>query len=164
MAKDVAKTTNAEPAPAPELSPVVQEIGRRIMATGRYMPTAVFLMRALNADTIEEATDIGEVVSVSKYLVGERLRIIDVTFLDSDPDLESTIPWFAVFDCYRELSGERIKAECGAEHPLGVLIRACELDWFPFDAEFVPVPISATKTALNLKLAPRRVDTIETPL
>jgi len=160
MTKDVAKRSSEEVAPVPPLDPTVVAILDRARATGHYAGGAVFLLQALGADTLEEATDIGTVLSARDNVLGERLRILGVTFLDSDPELESPLPLFAVIDCFREMTGERVKVSCGAAHVLGVLIRACELDWFPFDAELVSVPLGKATAAINLQLAPQRVDQI----
>jgi len=49
------------------------------------------------------------------------------------------------------------KMSCGAGHVVGVLIRAAEMGWFPFDAELVSVGLGAGRKAINLQLAPERV-------
>jgi hypothetical protein len=159
-----AKRTNDEVEVPRELDPITQAIVNRAVSTGHYGGGTAFLLQALSAETIEQATTIGTVLSAKDDVLGERLRIMDVTFIDSDPDLESPIPLFAVIDCVREMSGERVKVSCGASHVLGVLIRACEMDWFPFDAELVSVGLGAGRKAINLNLAPTRVDTITEPL
>lgn len=164
MAKDVAKKAETEEVVRREPSPIALAIIDRARATGHYGGGPVFMLQALGADTLEAATEIGEVVSVRDNLLGERLHIIDVTFLDGDDELDAQVPIFAVIDCFREMTGEQIKATCGAEHVVGVLIRACEMDWFPFDAEIVSVKLGSGKAALNLKLAPTRVDAIDGPL
>ena len=164
MTKDLAKRSDAEVDAERELTPFQQAIIDRVQASGHYASSGAFLLAALNAETLEQATDMGTVLGAREHVLGERLRVLDVTFLDSDPELGSSIPLFAVIDCYRELTGERVKVSCGAEHVLGVLIRACEMGWFPFDAELVSVDLGKAKKAINLRLAPARVDVIDEPL
>lgn len=160
MAKDLAKQSSDTAEVERVLDPVVVAIIDRVKATGRYGSAGVFLLKALDAQTIEEATDTGQVLGAKENVLGERLRMTGVTFLDSDPELESTVPIFAVIDCFRELDGTQVKVSCGAEQVLGVLIRACEMDWFPFDAELYSVSLGKAKNAINLRLAPQRVDQI----
>lgn len=139
------------------LSPEIAAIVGRAKATGQYVGGASFVMQALDAATLEEATDIGAVISGKEH-VGERIQFRGVQFLDSDPELEGDIPLFALCDIVRE-AGDGVveKMSIGAGHVLGLMIRACEMDWFPFDAELVPVPLGKGRTAINLKLAPRKV-------
>jgi len=164
MGKAVAKNATEQTPASVELDPVVAAIIARVRATGRYGSASVFLLKALDAQSIEEATDTGQVLGAKENVLGERLRMTNVTFLDSDPELESTVPIFAVIDCFREMTGEAVKVSCGAEQVLGVLIRACEMDWFPFDAELYSVSLGKARNAINLRLAPTRVDTIESDL
>lgn len=160
MAKDLQKKSDAVLDAPRELDPAIAAIIERARATGRYGSASVFLLKALDAMTLEEATDTGTVLGARDNVLGERLRMTDVTFLDSDPELESPVPIFAVIDCFRELDGTQVKVSCGAEQVIGVLIRACEMDWFPFDAELYSVSLGKTRNAINLRLAPQRVDTI----
>lgn len=161
MAKDLQKRAD-EVLDAPrELSGPARAVIERAKATGHYGGGLSFMLQALNAPTLEEATSIGEVLSARDDVLGERLRFIDVSFLGSDDELESEVPIFAVIDCVREMTGERVKVSCGASHVVGVLIRACEMDWFPFDGELVSVGLGAGRKAINLNLAPQRVDQIE---
>lgn len=140
------------------LTPEVQAIVDRVKATGRYVGANVFLMNALEADSLEAATEIGEVIQGQEHL-NERIRFVDVTFLDSDPELGSDVPIFAVVDVVREMGdGVVEKMSIGAGHVVGVLIRACEMGWFPFDAELVSVGLGSGRKAINLQLAPRRVE------
>lgn len=140
------------------LSPEIQDIVTRAKATGRYAGGAAFIMQALNAATLEEATEIGSVISGGEHL-NERIRYLDVSFLDSDPELDSPVPLFAVATVVREMGdGVVEKMSIGAGHVLGVLIRACEQGWFPFDAELVSVPLGGGKKAINLQLSPTKVD------
>jgi hypothetical protein len=135
-----------------------QKIIDRAAHTGRYGGGNAFLMQALGANTIEEATEIGTVISGKEHL-SERIRYTDVMFLDSDPDLHSDIPIFAVCTVVREMGdGVAEKMSIGAGHVVGVLIRAAELDWFPFDAELVSVDLGGGRKAINLQLAPTRVE------
>lgn len=154
-------TNDPTAAAVAQLDPIVATITARIMATGRYVGGAAFLMQALNAATIEEATNIGSVIQGAEHL-GERIRFFDVQFLDSDPELDAMVPYFAVCDVVREMGdGTHEKLSTGAGHVLGVLIAACEQGWFPFDGELVSAPIGAGKKAINLSLAPRRVEPLE---
>lgn len=140
---------------------VVAEIVARAHATGRYVGGAAFIMQALDANTLEEATEIGEVINGGDHL-NERIRFIDVQFLDSDPELEALVPLFALCKVVREMGGGTVeKLSIGAGHVLGVLIRACELDLFPFDGELVSVGLGAGRKAINLQLAPRKVAPLE---
>jgi hypothetical protein len=140
------------------LSKDVQAVIDRASATGRYSSVNAFLAQALNADTIEAATDIGEVIQGKEHL-NERIKFLDVVFLDSDPELEGDIPIFAVCTVAREMEGGVIeKLSCGAGHVVGVLIRAAEMGWFPFDAQLVSVGLGAGRKAINLVLAPERVE------
>lgn len=142
---------------AQTMSPDIQEVVLRAVATGRYGGGNAFMMQALNAASLEEATDIGTVVSARDHL-NERMRFIDVQFLDSDPSLESPVPIFAVATVAREMNDGVIeKLSCGAGHVLGVLIMACEKNLFPFDAELVSVDLGGGRKAINLQLAPTRV-------
>jgi hypothetical protein len=139
------------------LSKDVQKVIDRASATGRYSSVNVFMAQALNADSLEQATDIADVIPGSEHL-NERIRFIDVAFLDSDPELESDIPIFAVCTVAREMNGGIIeKMSIGAGHVVGVLIRAAEMEWFPFDAELVSAGLGAGRKAINLQLAPERV-------
>lgn len=134
-----------------------QAIIDRANATGHYGGGNAFLLQALNADSLEEATEIGTVISGKEHL-NERIRYVGCVFMDSDPDLHSDIPIFAVCDVVREMGdGVAEKMSIGAGHVIGVLIRACELDWFPFDAELVSVDLGGGRKAINLQLAPTRV-------
>lgn len=143
------------------LDPQIQQIVDRAKRTGRYVGGASFVFQALDAATIEEATAIGAVISGREH-VGERIKFLDVSFLDSDAKLESPIPVFALASVVRE-AGDGVveKMSCGAGHVLGVLIRAAEQDWFPFDGELVSVPLGGGMAALNLQLAPRKVPALE---
>lgn len=135
-----------------------QAIIDRAAATGHYGGGNAFLMQALQANTIEEATEILGVISGKEHL-NERIRYVGCQFVDSDPDLHSDIPIFAVCDVVREMGdGVVEKMSIGAGHVVGVLIRACELDWFPFDAELVSVDLGGGRKAINLQLAPTRVE------
>lgn len=130
----------------------------RVTATGRYSSINPFLVQALTADTIEEATAIGDVIQGGEHL-NERIRYFGVTFLDSDPELDSDIPIFAVCDVVREMGdGAHERMSIGAGHVVGVLIRAAEQGWFPFDAELVAVGLGAGRKAINLQLAPTKVE------
>jgi hypothetical protein len=143
------------------LSKDVQAVVDRASATGKYSSVNAFLAQALNADTIEQATEVGEVIQAADHL-NERIRYMDVVFLDSDPELESDIPIFAVCTVVREMGdGVQEKMTCGAGHVVGVLIRAAEKGWFPFDAELVSVGLGAGRKAINLQLSPQRVETLK---
>lgn len=160
MAKDLAKRPDGEVEAAREYSPKALVIQERAKATGYYADLNPFLLQALEADTIEAATSREGVLSGRDDVIGERLRIVGVTFLDADPTLDSALPFYAVIDCIREMTGERVKVSIGADQPTGVLLRACEQGWFPFDAELESVKLGGVKKAINLVLAPTRVDAI----
>lgn len=151
------KTTDESPAEIAALSKNMQLVVDRATATGRYAGENPFLIQALNADSLAEATDIGAVIAGKDHL-NERMRYVDVAFLDSDPELDSEVPIYAVCTVIREMGdGVAEKMSIGAAHVVGVLIRAAEMDWFPFDAELVTVPLSAGRKAINLQLAPTKV-------
>lgn len=115
-------------------------------------------MQALGADTLEAATEIGQVFPAANY-VGGRLKFVNVSFMDSDPTLDSRIPIFALVDVVRDNGDGTVELmSCGAEHVLGVLIRACEMDWFPFDGILEEVDLGSGRKAINLTLAPGRVE------
>lgn len=140
------------------LAPEVEAILRRARKTGRYLTVNPFLQSALDADTLEAATQMVDVISGQEHL-NERIRFIDVTFLNSDPELGSDVPIFAVCDVAREMGDGVIeKMSIGAGQVVGVMIRAAEMDWFPFDAELVAVGLGTGKKAINLQLSPKRVD------
>lgn len=153
-----------DPSPTPtqkDLDPFVAMVVKRAIGTGAYVGKGAFLAQALNAATLEEATNIGEVISGKEHR-NERIRFMDVQFLESDPELDSTIPLFALATVVREMGdGVEEKLSCGADHVLGTLIAAKEKGWFPFDAEIVGVDLGPGRQALNLRLAPRKVDTLE---
>lgn len=156
-----ATTSNGAVELTAQLSPEVQMVVDRARRTGHYMGANAFLLNALSANTIEEATEIGEVIQGSEHL-NERIRFVGVSYLDSDPELKSDIPIFALCDVVREMGdGVQEKMSIGAGHVLGVLLRADEQGWFPFDAELVSVGLGAGKKAINLQLAPRRVEALE---
>lgn len=154
-----ATTNNGTAGEVAALSADIQAVIDRVRATGRYSGVNAFLSQALKADTIEAATDIGEVIQGGEHL-NERIKYLDVAFLDSDPELQADIPIFAVATVVREMGdGVVEKMSIGAGHALGVLIRAAEKGWFPFDAELVSVGLGAGKKAINLQLSPERVAT-----
>ena len=143
---------------ATEMSPAAVEATQRAIATGRYGGGDAFLIQALNAATLEEATEIIAAISGKEHL-NERIRFDGVTFLDSDPDLDSALPIFALCDVHREMGdGTAEKLSIGASQPMGVLIRAAESGWFPFDGELVSVDLGGGRKAINLQLSPTRVD------
>ncbi len=134
------------------LSRDVQLVIDRVAATGRYSSVNPFLVQALNADTIEAATRIDDVIQGGDHL-NEVMTYLDVTFLDSDPELESDLPIYAVCTVGRPLEGGIVqKMSVGAGHVVGVLIRATEKDWFPFDAELTSVALGAGRKAINLNV------------
>jgi hypothetical protein len=144
-------------APQTSTDRFVQTVMQRAENTGRYVGGSGMIMQALGAATIEEATEIGAVYPAADF-VGSRLKFIGVTFMDSDPTLEARIPLFALADVVRDNGDGTVeKLSCGAEHVLGVLIRACELEWFPFDGVIESVDLGSGRKALNLTLAPTKV-------
>lgn len=154
----VPATTSDPQLPATTLAGAITErVGQRIIATGRYVGGSAILLQALNAATLEEATNIGTLLS-GKDHTGERIRFLDVQFADSDPALDSKLPWYAIADVVIEgRDGETERLGCGAEHVVGVLLRAAELDLFPFDAYLEGKDLGGGMQALNLSLAPTRV-------
>lgn len=161
MANTPVPTNNGALETPAELSPEIAAIVHRAKATGHYVGGASFVMQALDAATLEEATDIGTVISAQEH-TGERIKFLSASFLDSDPELKSDIPLFALCDVVREMGdGVVEKMSCGAGHVLGTMIRAVEMDWFPFDGELVSVSLGAGRSAINLKLAPRKVEAWE---
>lgn len=156
MSQTPATTSEPSAGEIAALSKDVQLVIERATATGRYSSVNPFLVQALNADTPEQATRIDEVIQGKEHL-NEVIKFLDAVFLDSDPELESDIPIYAVCTVTREMNGGVVeKMSVGAGHVIGFLIRACEKDWFPFDAELVTVGLGAGRKAINLQLvAPR---------
>src|SRR5690348_5565314 len=141
-----------------QLSRDVQLVMDRVIATGRYSSVNPFLVQAMNADSLEAATRIEDVIQGKEHL-NEVMTYLDVVFLDSDPTLESDLPIYAVCTVARPLEGGIVqKMSVGAGHVVGVLIRAAEMGWFPFDAELVSVKLDGTRKAINLQVAPRQAD------
>ncbi len=134
------------------LSKDVQLVIERATLTGRYSSVNPFLVQALNAESLDQATRIEDVIQGKEHL-GEVMTYLDCVFLDSDPEIETDIPIYAVVTVARPLEGGIVqKMSCGAGHVVGVLIRACEKAWFPFDAELVSVALGAGRKAINLQL------------
>lgn len=137
---------------------MIEQVGARIEATGCYVGGNAILLQALNATSLEEATNIGTLLS-GKDHTGERIKFLSVQFADSDPELKSKLPWYAICDVVIDGgTGEVQRLGCGAEHAVGVLLRASELKLFPFDAYLEGKDLGGGMTALNMTLAPTRVD------
>lgn len=161
MTQTPATTNNGAVEVAPALSPEIAAIVGRAKETGHYVGGASFVMQALDAATLEEATNIGTVLS-GKETTDQRIKFMGASFLDSDPELEGDLPLFALCDVVLEGGdGEMVKMSIGAGHVVGMMIRAHEMGWFPFDAELVSVPLGKGKNAINLRLAPRKVEAWE---
>lgn len=161
MTQVPATTNNGALETTPAMNPAIAEVVARAQRTGHYVGGASFVMQALDAATLEEATNIGTVLS-GKEMTGQRIKFLGASFLDSDPELDGDIPLFALCDVVPEMGdGEVVKMSIGAGHVVGLMIRAHEMGWFPFDAELVAVPLGKGKTAINLQLAPRKVEAWE---
>lgn len=138
----------------------VEQLGRRLIATGAYSPGNPLMVQALNADTLEDAMRVGEVISGRDY-PDQRIRFNSVLFIDSDPSLEAKIPFYALLDVVLDdNSGEVRRMAIGAEQPLGVFIRAAEQGWFPFEGRFEIVDLGQGKKAVNLVPVPAKVTNV----
>lgn len=158
MTQVPATTTSSSMAETSTADPMVEAVRARIVATGAYVGGSAILLQALNATSLEEATNIGTLLS-GKDHTDQRMKFLGVQFADSDPKLESKLPWYAICDVvFGGGTGEVHRLGCGAEHVVGVLLRAAELGWFPFDAYLEGKDLGGGMTALNLTLAPTRVD------
>lgn len=148
---------NTTPTDIVAFDPFMDAFMARVRATGCYVGPNAILMQALGAASLEEATNLGLTLS-GKDATGVRMRFLGVVFADSDEALDSRLPIYAQADVVRDGGpGEVEKLQCGAEHVVGVLVRACELDLFPFEAELEGVPLGGGQVALNLVLAPKFV-------
>lgn len=157
MTQVPATTTNNDPATSPTTDPMIDAVRARIVQTGKYVGASAILLQALNATTLEEATNIGTLLS-GKDHTDTRMKFLGVQFADSDPKLESKLPWYAICDVVIDGgTGEVQRLGCGAEHVVGVLLRAAEMGWFPFDAYLEGKDLGGGMTALNLTIAPTRV-------
>ena len=107
------------------------------------------------ADTIEEATKTGEMIS-GRDAVGVRFRWLGATFADSE--LDGTLPLFAICDVIDPASGAVEKLTVGGARVTATLFRAAQMEWFPFEAALVSVDLGVGKAALNLELAPTKVE------
>jgi hypothetical protein len=125
-----------------------------IKASKWYIGDGGFIAQAMQADTLEEATKTGAMIS-GRDRAGERFRFLNATFADSD--LEGIIPLFAVCDVIDPVTGSVEKLSCGGGRVVATLFRACEKEWFPFEAVFQQVDMGDGKKALNLVLAPEQV-------
>ena len=150
-------TTENGAASTPAVNPFVQHITDRIVATGCYVGSFGILGQALTADTLEAAMNMGEMIDAEAHM-NERIRFVRCSFADSDPALGARVPYFAVCEVMLDDgTGALRKMSIGAEHVLGVLIRACEQDWFPFEGQLQSVRLDSVRTAINLVPVPAKV-------
>lgn len=119
-----------------------------------YVGDGGFLAQAMEADTLEEATATGELWSAQDE-IGTVFHWLNAKFLDSD--LDGTLPFFAICDVVNTDTGEKGQLSVGGARVVATLFRACESNWFPFDASLVTVDVGTGKTALNLVVAPTKV-------
>lgn len=119
-----------------------------------YVGTGAFIAQAMQAETLEEATETGEILS-GRDTAGTRYRWLGAQFADSD--LEGALPVFAICDVIDPTSGAVAKLAVGGSRVVVTLFRACEKEWFPFDASLESVNLGAGLAALNLVLAPTQV-------
>lgn len=158
MTQVPATTNNGALDTSTTADPMVEGVRARIIMTGCYVGGSAILLQALNATSLEEATNIGTILS-GKDHTDQRMKFLGVQFADSDPKLESKLPWYAICDVVIDGgTGEVQRLGCGAEHVVGVLLRAAEMGWFPFDAYLEGKDLGGGMTALNLSIAPTRVD------
>lgn len=159
--------TQLQPTPPTASSPAptrteqfADQFARRLFATGAYTPGNALMVQALNADSLEDAMAVGEVLSARDY-PDQRIRFNRVLFTDSDPELNARVPFYAILDVVLDdNSGTVQRMACGAEQPLGVFVRAAEQGWFPFEGQFELVKLDAAKTAINLVPVPARVQNL----
>lgn len=157
MTQDQTPTTPAETAPVP---PGPSSYTDRIIAAIRNSPVYVgdggFLAQAMEADTIEDATATDELWR-GRDEIGTVFHWLSAKFLDSDPDLDGTLPFFAICEVVNTATGEKGAMSVGGARVVATLFRACEANWFPFDASLANVDLGSGKAALNLVVAPRKV-------
>lgn len=132
----------------------VENLTGQIKASPWYAGPSAFLLQAMTATSLEQATETGELVS-ARDNTGVRFRFIDATFCDSD--LEGQLPFYAICNAIGSTDGAACKVSVGGARVLAILFRACEMDWFPFDAEFESINLGSGMNALNLVLAPQQV-------
>lgn len=124
-----------------------------------YVGDGGFIAQAMEADTIEEATQTGELWRAQDYL-GNVFVWQTARFADSD--LDGTLPFFAICDVVNTSTGEKGQLSVGGARVIATLFRACEANWFPFDASLEEVQLSGAKAALNLVVAPAKVKNTKT--
>jgi hypothetical protein len=151
-------TTAQPPTTSPEASPdltYVEWVTKQIRDSKWYVGDGGFIAQAMMADTIEEATKTGAMISGRDH-PGTRYRWLNATFADSE--LDGTLPLFAICDVIDPATGAVEKLTVGGARVTATLFRACEKEWFPFEASLESVDMGAGRAALNLVLAPSKVE------
>jgi hypothetical protein len=143
----------ATPVPEPTMT-YVEWLAGEIRTSAYYVGDGGFIAQAMLADTLEEATSTEPMLSADQN-TGKPFRFLTATFADSD--LDGRLPFFAVCDVIDTTTGERGKLSCGGGRVVATLFRACQRDWFPFEATIEPVSLGAGKNALNIVPAPIKV-------
>lgn len=126
-------------------------VTKEIQRSKWYVGDGGFIAQAMQAETLEEATKNGDMIS-GRDSAGIRYRWLGATFADSD--LPGTLPLFAVCDVVDVDTGAIMKMSVGGARVTATLFRACEKEWFPFEASIESVDMGSGQAALNLVLAP----------
>lgn len=129
-------------------------VTKEIQRSKWYVGAGAFIAQAMNAETIEEATETGDLIS-GRDSTGIRYRWLSAAFADSE--LDGALPLFAVCDVIDPATGAVAKLSVGGARVTATLFRACQKEWFPFDASLESVDLGPGLAALNLVLAPTQV-------
>lgn len=119
-----------------------------------YVGDGGFLAQAMTADTLADATANDDMLSAREN-IGTVFTFVHATFADSD--LDGQLPLFVVADVVDQSTGAKCKLSVGGARAVATLFRACQMDWFPFDASFTAVDMGSGKAALNITPAPVKV-------
>ena len=130
-------------------------VAQQIRESPWYVGDGGFIAQAMNAETIEAATETGELWK-GQAEVGRRFRFLTAVFADSD--LDGALPFFAICDVVAEDTGEVGKLSVGGGRVVSTMFRANQKTWFPFVASLAEVDLGSGKAALNLVLAPTKVE------
>jgi hypothetical protein len=129
-------------------------VAEQIRASPWYVGDGGFIAQAMNAETIEAATETGELWK-GQDSTGTTYRWLSAVFADSD--LEGALPFFIIADVVDTETGEVGKMTCGGARVIATMFRANQKAWFPFEASLVEVDLGGARAALNLVVAPKKV-------
>jgi hypothetical protein len=147
------KAATVDPAGVPDLT-YIEWVVQQIKESKWYVGDGGFVAQAMGAQTLEEATATGDLIP-GREREGDVFRFSSATFADSD--LDGQLPFYAVCDVIDPTTGQLAKWACGGARVVATLFRACQMDWFPFDASVISVDMGMGKRALNMVLAPTKV-------